>query len=54
MEYAIMFVTHLIKTAHYFIVEGIPTVPVSQIPEAIEALFWQTAKITEIYMSMFF
>ena len=39
VEYAIMFVTHLIKTAHYFIIEGIPTVSVGQIPEAIEALF---------------
>ena len=36
-----MFVTHLIKTAHYLIVEGIPTVPVGQVPETVEALFWQ-------------
>lgn len=52
MEYAIMFVTHLIKTAHYFLVEGIPTVPVEQIPEAIEALFWQSLKIAEIYATL--
>ena len=53
MEYAIMFVTHLIKSAHYFIVEGIPTVPITQIPEAIEALFWQLLKMAEIYASLF-
>ena len=53
MEYAVMFVTHLIKIAQYFIVEGIPTVPVAHIPEAIEALFWQSLKLAEIYASLF-
>ena len=52
MNYLIMFVTHLIKTAHYFLVEGIPTIPVGQIPDAIEAFFWQSLKIFEIYMSL--
>ena len=51
MEYAIMFVTHLLKTAHYFMVEGIPTVPVEQIPEAIEAMFWLSVKMAEKYAS---
>ena len=48
-----MFVTHLIKTAHYLIVEGIPTVPVGQVPETVEALFWQLLKMAEIYASLF-
>lgn len=52
MNYLIMFVTHLIKTAHYFIVEGIPKVSIGQIPDAIEAFFWQSLKIFEIYMSL--
>ena len=54
MEYIIMMVTHLIKTAAFFAVNGFPEIQIEHIPEAIEALFWQTAKITEIYMSMFF
>ena len=52
MDNIIIFVTHLIKTAHYFAIEGIPTIPVGQIPEAIEAFFWQSLKIFEIYMSL--
>lgn len=52
MEYLIMFITHLFKVAEYYLIEGIPTIPLEQIPYIPEALFWQTAKIVEIYLSI--
>ena len=52
MEYVIMFISHLFKTAEYFVVEGFPQISIDQLPEAVEALFWQSAKIIEIYFSM--
>jgi hypothetical protein len=48
METVIMFFTHLLKSAEYFIIEGFPTFNT----ESIEALFWNVAKITEIYLSI--
>ena len=47
-----MFISHLFKSAEYFLIEGIPTIPLEQIPYIPEALFWQTAKIVEIYLSI--
>ena len=52
MEYLIMFITHLFKVAEYYLIEGIPTIPLEQILYIPEALFWQTAKIVEIYLSI--
>lgn len=52
MELITMFITHLFKVAEYYLVEGIPTIPLEQIPYIPEALFWQTAKIVEIYLSI--
>ena len=52
MEYLIMFISHLFKSAEYFLIEGIPTIPLEQIIYVPEALFWQTAKIIEIYLSI--
>ena len=78
MEYIIMFATHLIKTAHYWLtvvispelhpeiayselvklivspLEAIPDMITEYIPVAAEALFWQTAKLAEIYLSIIF
>ena len=48
METVIMFFTHLLKSAEYFIIEGLPTFNI----ESIEALFWNVAKIVEIYLSI--
>ena len=47
-----MFITHLFKVAEYYLVEGVPTIPLEQIVYVPEALFWQTAKIIEIYLSI--
>lgn len=49
METITMLFTHLIKSAEYFIIEGLPTFNT----ESIEALFWNVAKIAEIYLSTF-
>ena len=54
MEYIIMFVTHILKTVHYFIVAGFPDIPIALLPEAAEAFFWQTVKLAEIYAAMIF
>ena len=53
MEYFAMFVSHLIKTAHYFIVEGMPEIPIEYIPEAIEGVVFNFIKLATIYFSMF-
>lgn len=47
-----MFITHLIKSAEYFLIEGVPLISLEQIPHVPEALFWQTLKIAEIYFSL--
>lgn len=76
MEYAIMFVTHFFKTAHYWLtvvtvpelhpeiaypeltklivspLEAMPGFITEYLPAAAEALFWQTAKLAEIYLSV--
>lgn len=51
MEYLVMFVSHLIKLAEYFLVEGIPTVPLEHIPEAIEGIVFNFIKLATIYLS---
>lgn len=52
MELITMFISHLFKSAEYFLIEGVPTIPLEQIIYVPEALFWQTAKIVEIYLSI--
>lgn len=52
MEYIMMFITHLLKVAEFYLVEGIPTIPFEQLIHVPEALFWQTLKILEIYLSI--
>ena len=45
-----MMLTHILKSIEFFIVEGLPEISISI--ESIEALFWQFAKIIEIYLSI--
>ena len=45
-----MMLTHILKSIEFFIVEGLPEISISI--ETIEALFWQFAKIVEIYLSI--
>lgn len=43
-----MIITHILKSIEYFVIEGLPTFNI----ESIEALFWNIAKIVEIYLSI--
>ena len=52
MEYLIMFVTHYFKAAEFFIIEGIPSIPLDKLPEAAEAFIWQSLKLLGIYLSV--
>lgn len=48
-----MLFTHFLKVAHYFLVEGLPEIPVEHIPEAIEGVVFNLIKLATIYFSMF-
>lgn len=52
MEYITMFITHLLKSAEYFLVEGIPIVPVEHWAEIPSAIAFNVAKLITIYMSI--
>ena len=52
MEYITMFITHLLKSAEYFLVEGIPIVPVEHWAEIPGAIAFNIAKLITIYMSI--
>lgn len=47
-----MFITHIIKTIEYFAIEGFPEITLDMLPEVIEALIFNTAKLLTIYASM--
>ena len=51
MEYISMFFTHFFKVIEYFVVEGLPEIPLNTLPEAAEALFFNIIKIVQIYLS---
>ena len=51
MEYIILIVTHIIKSAEFFIAEGLPEIPLNQIPDAAAALVFNFIKLVEIYLS---
>lgn len=52
MEYIIMFITHIHKTAAYFVASDFPKIELEQFPDAVEAFIGQLSKIAEIYFSM--
>lgn len=52
MEYLTMIITHLYKVAEYFLIEGIPKIPIEKAIYIPKALFWQAVKIVEIYLSI--
>ena len=54
MEYIIMFISHIIKTAEYFAATGgFPEIPLEQLPAVVEAFIFNVVKLAEIYASMF-
>ena len=54
MEYLTMFISHCVKTAEYFAIEGFGFSELSNysLAEIAQAWFWQFAKIVEIYISI--
>ena len=52
MEYIIMFISHIIKTAAYIAAAGFPEIPLEQLPAAAEAFIFNVVKLAEIYVSM--
>lgn len=52
MEYIIMFILHIIKSAAHFAAVGFPEIALEQFPDAVEGFLWQLSKIAEIYFSM--
>lgn len=47
-----MFITHIIKTVEYFAVEGFPEITLDMLPEVIQAVIFNTAKLLTIYAAM--
>lgn len=52
METVIMFFTHLLKSAEYFIIEGIPNIPFEHWAEIPGAIAFNLAKLITIYLSI--
>ena len=52
MELITMFISHLFKSAEYFLVEGIPIVPVEHWAEIPGAIAFNIAKLITIYLSI--
>lgn len=52
MEYFVMMATHLIKTVHYFTVDGFPEITLDMLPDVIQALIFNTAKLLTIYAAI--
>ena len=52
MEYLTMFVAHLFKSAEYFLVEGVPTIPFEHWAEIPSAIAFNIAKLITIYLSI--
>ncbi len=50
MEYLIIFITHIIKSIDYFAVEGLPIIPLHQLPEAAEAIVFHLCKLITVYL----
>lgn len=48
-----MFITHIIKTIEYFAIEGFPEITLDMLPEVIQAVIFNTAKLLTIYAAMF-
>ena len=53
MNYIILLITHIIKSAEYFVEEGLPVLTSEQLPYLLEALIYNLTKIVEIYLSGF-
>ena len=52
MNNIIMFISHLFKSAEYFLIEGIPTIPVEHWAEIPGAIAFNVVKLITIYLSI--
>jgi hypothetical protein len=52
MELVTMFISHLFKSAEYFLIEGIPTIPVEHWAEIPGAIAFNIVKLITIYLSI--
>lgn len=52
MEILIMYFTHLLKSAEYFIIEGLPNIPFEHWAEIPDAIAFNIAKLITIYLSI--
>lgn len=52
MELLTMFISHLFKSAEYFLIEGIPTIPVEYWVEIPGAIAFNIVKLITIYLSI--
>ncbi len=53
MDYLLMLFTHLIKSAEFFTIEGLPNIPITHFPYAVSELIYNIVKIIEIYLRYF-
>lgn len=55
MEYVIMFLSHILKTAeYYFAVEGLPDIPLTDMLLSLEGLAYHIADLASLYMAVIF
>lgn len=47
-----MLISHIIKTVEYFMIEGLPEINLEMIPEIIQAVAFNLAKLISIYSAM--
>ena len=52
MEYLVLFISHMFKAAEYYLIEGVPTIPVEHWAEIPGAIAFNIAKLITIYMSI--
>lgn len=52
MEYVVMLVMHFLKSAEFFLIEGVPMVSFDKLPVALEGLIFNLIKLTTIYLSV--
>ncbi len=53
LEYVVMFFTHLMKAAEYFILTEAPVISAELLPYAVEGMIYNVIKILGIYLSGF-
>ena len=53
MEYIIMIVSHILKSAEFFIIEGFPEITFENLPDVIVSSLSNIMKLVIVYLSLF-